>query len=351
MIVNCLSELLYDHECVIIPELGAFISKEHPATLDYANHRLNPPSKEVVFNGQLTADDDLFVDYVSYRMSVTREKARRMTHDFAMRSLAILESDETLHLEGVGNLKRVNGNDYVFALDEKQNFLGDAFGLPAFSVQPVYRSETYHHIAMKIAHAHKEKNTSMTVLENEKEKRPRSVNRYNYKWFRAAAYSMTIAMLLVLLGWGADKSDSNYALWNPFFYSSPNEFIARRLDAKMESRVTVANVETLPSLQWTIPVNNNEVDYIEPLDYELLKPVDVRFYHIIGASLNNDEDAQKCVRRFQKQGFDNAEALPKNKDGNVRVAYELVMGKEAALKRLEIIKKEHNEAAWLLRKK
>ena len=93
------------------------------------------------------------------------------------------------------------------------------------------------------------------------------------------------------------------------------------------------------------------VDYIQPVDAELLKPVDIDSYYIIGASLKSDKDAQRCVKNFKNQGFEGAMALPRNDKGNVRVVYELVMGKDAALKRLEVIKKEYNEAAWLLRKK
>ena len=37
MITNSLIELLQDNECVIVPEFGAFISKRHSATIDYAN--------------------------------------------------------------------------------------------------------------------------------------------------------------------------------------------------------------------------------------------------------------------------------------------------------------------------
>ena len=183
------------------------------------------------------------------------------------------------------------------------------------------------------------------------EENPHHVNRSNYKWFRAAAYSMLIATVLVLLGWGADKSGFNLASWNPFFYSSPNEFIAMRLNSKLEAR-EIPTVEAFPALEVTVPICGvKTVDYIQPVDPELLKPVDERTYYIIGASLKSEKDAQKYMKRFQKLGFDEATVLPMNDKGNVRVAYEWVMGKDAAVKRLEIIKKEYNEAAWLLRKK
>ena len=340
MITKYISELLFDHECVIIPEFGAFISKEVPATIDYVNHRLTPPSKELAFNGQLLSDDGLLVDYVAKRKNITRNEASKMVHDFAMSSLAVVEASGILRLDGMGILSRVTSKDYVFQLDENLNLFGDAFGLTSFTVQPIYRRETYKHIAEKIVIEQKEHNTPMTV----------HVNRHNYKWFRAAAYSMVIATVLVILGWGANKSDSNFASWNPLFYSSPNEFIAMHFNNKIEAR-EIINVEKLTALKAQLPTTDDDIKFIQPVDAEQLKPIDGNSYYIIGASLKNEKDAQKCVKAFQNQGFSDAVSLPKNDKGNVRVAYELVMGKNAAIKRLEIIKKEYNEAAWLLRKK
>lgn len=350
MIVKYISELLYDRECVIVPEFGAFISKEAPAMIDYVNHRLTPPSKEVVFNGQLVADDSVLVDYVSVRMHISHDEAVKMVHDFAMQSLAVLEADEPLNLEGLGTLRRINSKDFSLELDKNANFLGDAYGLTTFTVQPIYRSETYQHIATKIATEQKMKQTIMTVHEEKAVDKPHRVNRHNYRWFRAAAYSMVVATALVLLGWGANVSDSKLASWIPFFYSSPNEFIANRLTDEIANR-EMTIVEPLQALNVTVPiVEKEEINYIEPLDNELLKPIDDRWYYIIGASLGNTDEAKRCVKRFVKQGFEGAVALPANKNGNIRVAYEIVFGKDAATQRLDIIRKDFNEAAWLLRK-
>ena len=350
MIIKYITELLYDHECVIVPGFGAFITKEAPATLDYVNNILLPPSKELAFNGQLVTDDGLLIGYVAKRQGITTTEAAKMVHDFAMRNLAVLEASGALRLDGMGVLTRVADRDYVFQLDEGLNLLGGAFGLTAFKAQPVYRRETYQHIATQIAMEQKAKNTEMTVMEEEQEAGPHRLNNHNYKWFRAAAYSLMIATVLVFLGWGAGKSDSRFASWNPFFYASPNEFIAKHLDAKIEAH-EFASVEKLASIEVELPVFKTEVNYLQPIDDALLKPVCSEFYYIIGASFKNAKDAQKMAVKFQKQGFDGAVALPVNDKGNVRVAYELVVGKEAARKRLEIIKKEYNEAAWLLRKK
>lgn len=349
MIIKYISELLLDHECVIVPEFGAFISKETPAVLDYVNHRLTPPSKEVAFNGQLITDDGLLIGYIAKKQGVSMTEAAKQVHDFASQSLAVIDASGVLRLDGMGVLSRVTSRDYVFRLDENLNLFGGAFGLTPLKAQPIYRRETYKQIANQIATDQKVKNTRLTIHDEVKQEKPHHVNRYNYKWFRAAAYSMVIAMLLVFLGWGADMSNSKLASWNPFFYSSPNEFIVKHFNGSRVAR-EFAKVTTLPALEVKLPIINNEIDYIEPREFEVFKPKDVTAYYIIGASLRTEADAQRCAQEFQKLGFEGAVALPMNDKGNVRVAYELVKGREAALKRLEIIKTEYNEAAWLLRK-
>lgn len=344
MIIKCLSELLLDHECVIVPEFGAFITKESSAVIDYVNHLMTPPSKELAFNGQLVSDDGLLIGYIAEREGITTTEAAKMVHDFAMRNVAVLEASGALRLDGLGVLTRVTNRDYTIQLDDSLNLLGDAFGLTTIKAHPVYRKETYHHIAAKISAEQKAKNTEMTVLDEEGVT-PHYVNHRNYKWFRAAAYSLMIATVLVLLGWGAGKSDSKFASWNPFFYASPNEFIAKHLGVH-----EIVNVEKLPYITVELPIFKKEVNYIQPIEKEVIKPTGDWFY-IIGASFKNENEARKCAESFRKQGFSDAVVLPRNKQGNMRVAYVEVNGELQARKQLEIIKKENNEAAWLLRKK
>ena len=121
MITKYLSELLLDHECVIVPGLGAFITKETPASLDYVTHRLTPPSKEVAFNGQLVTDDGLLIEYMAKRMGITTTKVAEMVHEFAMHSLAVLEVSGALRLDGMGVLTKVSDRNYIIRFDDDMN--------------------------------------------------------------------------------------------------------------------------------------------------------------------------------------------------------------------------------------
>lgn len=342
---------MHERECVIIPEFGAFISKDRPARLDYAVHRLTPPSKEFVFNTQLVSDDDAFANYLSEKQHVTYQKAASQLHDFAMQCLAKLEVDKELNLEGIGTLYYINSQDITFVADADANFNGDAFGLGVFTVQPIYRSETYRQLQTDIEERQKAKNTPMTVVAEVEESTPHKITRSNYKWYRAAAYSALVATAMVLLGWGADKNGSRLASWNPLFYSSPNEFVAKHLSERFNTRETFV-VDGLDAVDVKMPVFEFNPE-IASRKVEFEKPetvVNENYYSIIGASLNNAEDAEKYAEKFRKSGFGNAQVLPE-KNGRYRVEYEAVAGKEAATERLEVIKNTVNESAWLLIKK
>lgn len=351
MIIKYIAELMYDCECVIIPEFGAFISKESPARLDYAVHRLSPPSKEFVFNAKLKNEDDVLADYLCEKLHITHQKAVMLLHDFAMQSLAKLEVDKEMELEGIGKLYYVNSQIITFVQNDNVNFNGNSFGLGTFSIQPVFRSEIYSELKTEIEERQREKNVPMTVAENAEEMTPHKVTRANYKWYRAAAYSSIVATAMVLLGWGVDANNSKLASWNPLFYSSPNEFVVKHLNEKYNARETYI-VDQIKPTEVKLPIAsyNPEIVVEHRAKKTIKQEVAKDYYSIIGASFNDMASAERCVEKFKKLGFGNAEVLPERK-GRYRVEYEAVAGKEAAVERLEVIKKEYNESAWLLIKK
>ena len=350
MINKVIAELLYENECVVVPELGAFICKDSPSVLDFVSHRLTPPCREIAFNGHLLSDDGLLIGYLSERKGISFEEAAAMVHDFVMIKLAVLDVEGRVRFDGVGELIRVNHEDYSFVPEPGMNFNPDAFGLPSFSVQPVFRSEFYHQLSEKIEAEQRQKDTVLSIEEKENNTVPFKVTRHNYRWLKAAAYSSVAALAMVLLGWGANKNGSGLASWNPLFYSSPNEFVVSCLANNNYSTVT-ASVATLNPKAPSLIAADNAVEYIAPRNDEALKPADTNVYYIIGGSVTNSSDADRLLKKLKRQGFDNAVVLPINKKGNIRVAYDAVMGKDAAVAKMEMIKRDFNNAAWLLRKK
>ena len=218
MITNYLKELLNDNECVIIPEFGAFISKRHSATIDYANHSFIPPFKEIVFNNKLTNNDEILVDFISKKENISKEDSLTKIQNFVNQTAAILDVNNEYVMEGLGKMRKF-GNDYVFEVSHSENLLGDSFGLTEFNYKPVFRTETYQIIKERIVVEQKAKNTEYTMAIESVEEISDTPRR-KPSMFRTLAFTTLAFVLVFLINWTTDKSDSNFASWNPFLYSS-----------------------------------------------------------------------------------------------------------------------------------
>ena len=350
MITNYLKELLNDNECVIIPEFGAFISKRHSATIDYANHRFLPPYKEIVFNDKLKNDDGILADFISKKENISKEEASNKIHEFVNQSVAILDVNSELELVDLGKFININGN-FIFNAKDDVNILGDSFGLTEFNYQPVFRTETYQVIKEKIVVEQKEKNTDYTLAVESVEELTSTTTRRRPSLFRTVVVTTLAFILVFVINWTTEKTDSNLASWNPFLYSSPNEFLIgisetqNLKDTETQSRKETETQSLGDSETWGL--GDSKDQNLGDLETQRLgdsNPV----YYIIGGSFKADASAEKCLESIKKQGFEKASILDKNDKGYIRVYYESFADKADALLRLDAIKSEYNESAWLL---
>lgn len=395
MITNYLKELLNDNECVIIPEFGAFISKRHSATIDYVNHSFLPPYKEIVFNNKLTNNDEILVDFISKKENISKEDSLTKIQNFVNQTAAILDVNNEYVLEGLGKMRKF-GNDYVFEISHSENLLGDSFGLTEFNYKPVFRTETYQIIKEKIVVEQKEKNTDYTIAIESVEEIP-TAPRKRPSLFKSLAYTTLAFCLIFLINWTTEKSDSNLASWNPFLYSSPNEFLIGIQEFRnssvdngqqttdnslcsqfgdlsletleeiaLEDEICVEEAETVEStmeIAVAEEVSAEEVvaeivpEVVSELQAEDIsatqnlsnsEPQQLTPYYIVGGSFQTEASAEKCLNGIKNQGFENASTLDKNEKGYIRVYYESFAEKADALIRLDVIKSDYNESAWLL---
>jgi len=57
-----IGQLLFRHNCVIIPTFGGFVAKPVSAKIDFDNGIMYPPSKSLLFNRQLVNNDGLLIN-------------------------------------------------------------------------------------------------------------------------------------------------------------------------------------------------------------------------------------------------------------------------------------------------
>lgn len=135
-----LKKLLYQYDCVVVPELGAFLTHYQPASFTETSGLYLPPRKRVAFNEALRLDDGILSNYIMLHEPVTREGAQRYISQFVGELRQQVEYTGRFELDGIGTFTRNEEGRLQFDPSLRHNFFGEAYGMSAISVQLVERS-------------------------------------------------------------------------------------------------------------------------------------------------------------------------------------------------------------------
>lgn len=126
--------LLADHDCVIVPALGAFLASREPARIDNSGRRLLPPRRRIAFNVFLRKNDGLLAQRLVETEHFTYPEAVRHVEHFASSVLHRLENGEPYHIARVGILS-MNQDATLSFSPEPENILDpENFGLSPVSL-------------------------------------------------------------------------------------------------------------------------------------------------------------------------------------------------------------------------
>jgi CCDC81-like prokaryotic HU domain 1/CCDC81-like prokaryotic HU domain 2 len=139
-IAKYVSELLYEHDSVIIPELGGIVASYKPASIDRVQGLIHPPSKKLSFNKNLLLDDGILVDYIKRKNNISFKESVDIIAAFVAETKEKLNDKEIIILPQIGRLYKDYENNLRF-LQDTTNFNTDVFGLPALQFYPILRSQ------------------------------------------------------------------------------------------------------------------------------------------------------------------------------------------------------------------
>ena len=124
-----ISELLFLHDCVIIPEFGGFVGNNKSATLNEISGTIYPPSKEILFNKNLNKNDGLLINHIAISEGITNEESKNILSDFVNKINIKLKTVRTFRIEKVGLLSVGLDNNILFLQDSFTNYNINSFGL------------------------------------------------------------------------------------------------------------------------------------------------------------------------------------------------------------------------------
>lgn len=126
-----IKELLFTYECVIIPDLGAFITQYIPAVIQ-ADRSMSPPSKIVGFKSDLTEDDGLLVSHLCRRLNLKDVEVRRLINQEKASIIETVAAGNPYVLEEIGVFTQDRDRQLTFTANQETNFHLDSFGLGTF---------------------------------------------------------------------------------------------------------------------------------------------------------------------------------------------------------------------------
>lgn len=144
-----ISELLSEHDCVIIPGFGGFVARPVPAQFSKAGNMLLPPGKSLVFNKNLTNNDGLLAGYIMEKESLPYKdailKIERLVSDYKK----TLENGKRLELENTGLLYYNPENTLLFEPSLNKTHEINSFGLVAVSAVKLTKEEEFISVSEK----------------------------------------------------------------------------------------------------------------------------------------------------------------------------------------------------------
>jgi len=135
-----IAALLYHHDCVVIPDFGAFVARKSNSAYQPETSLFIPPSKQLMFNPSLTKSDGLLIQQVSVGEEISFEKATEEVESAVRFWKNHLNINSSLNLEGLGSL--VKGSDGLLNFEPNHpNFLLESFGLEKFNSKYILQTE------------------------------------------------------------------------------------------------------------------------------------------------------------------------------------------------------------------
>lgn len=182
--------LLREHNCVVLPGLGAFICNYEPAHFDADNgNRLCPPGRRLAFNELIDNNDGLVASSISRRHGISFDAACRVISDEVGRIRRALSDAGSLRFGRLGTLTVTGSGHIAFEPAPYAGINGYMFGLQPLRLNPVAHDT---HTAISAPSA-----PTSAPLAKEHHRRRISVRTVAMSVAASLAVLLTVGMLLV----------------------------------------------------------------------------------------------------------------------------------------------------------
>ena len=278
--------LLQEHDCVIVPNFGAFVARNISAKISHDGTKIYPPNKEITFNKSLIKSDGLLINRISSNENISYEMANDKLSNWVIKSHKKISKQGYIEIKNIGSISLEN-EKYIFTPSQNSIFLKSSYGLNSIDSNEIKRS----------------------------------TNSISNSYLKYAA------ILIVFL--------SLAGIFTKSYFDSVNEF--------NEASYAQANLEIEKKIQKATFNINSSLPTVK-------LPIKKQYgdFHIIAGSFMLEENSLKMIAALKNKGFIEARKVGVNKFGLLQVAYNSYDTVEEARVALAEIRLSQDINAWLL---
>lgn len=376
-IASYISELLYEHECVVIPGFGGFIVNDRPATINRITHQFSPPFRKVMFNIHLSANDGLLMNQIANTERISYVEAKQIVLDFSKYCHEEVKAGNKIYFNNIGTLYKNSQGHITFEQNEQVNYNSDTFGLGSFYSPPVEREtdeERIKSIVEPLISGKLKPRDRKPFIQNESGGKRRR---------RAGVVVLVLFILLLSIGGGFTFKEhattywQNYAMLIPVF-NTENTPIASRADSKTihkkipilidketaDADLSIESTESVDPIEEEMISGHEIIENVAETKPETIDPSEIPkedhqvasikpqsgSYMIITGSFTEESNAMKLVDQFKQSGV-GAVIADTTENGMYRVAYAVFTTLDEAKEKLYALRNQQYPDAWILKKK
>ena len=358
---QAIQDLLFEHECVIIPSFGGFVTSYKPAFIHPKKQMVFPPSKKLSFNVNLKNNDGLLVNYISQKENISYQTAAEFVTSSVEEFKNELNTDKRLSLEGIGWISVNTSGALEFSPEDTRNFLRNSFGLkPVFlpTIEELLADKVTTPLVAPIIE------TEVISIAPAKEEETPSIRRKT-GWVAAAAF----LGVMFIGGMQVQENSSNIASFFSSFIPGKTavkeaKFLPRLEDEKLhftyeeevsELALIVNQNPELQSVFYSFEKGEISPDGLKVVLKKSSADVSsteykrnsssLELYFVVAGCFQDETNADGLVKKLRRKGFD---AGIFGKKGRLHlVCYGSYTNRSAAKSALQGIKSSENPGAWL----
>lgn len=135
-ITHLIAELLFKHDCVIVPNFGGFVARNYSSSFSKGSNVLYPQSKHLLFNKNLIHNDGLLISALMQKNNISIQESTKLIEDYTAYIQSLLSAKKRFELNNIGLLYIDTETTLRFEAKADVNFLLDSFGF-----EPVIANE------------------------------------------------------------------------------------------------------------------------------------------------------------------------------------------------------------------